>query len=129
MLTNKTLIKIRNFINIQIINRIVNNRFSNAIKELFITDPLYMWSDQESVYVYNIEDGVLEDGRPYSDVSVTSMVEYAKNFRPVNVFKRNRLLEKANKVLAGNEQPFSVRYKCIATVEAKIGSGETSFIP
>ena len=128
MVTNKTAIKIVNFLN-QIKNKIVNNKVSNAVKELFITDPLYMYSDQENVYVYNIEDGVLEDGRSFSDVSVTSMVEYAKNFRPINVFKRKKLLEKANKVLAGNEQPFSVRYKCIATVEAKIGSGETSFIP
>jgi hypothetical protein len=117
-----------NFLN-QIKNKIINNKFSNSVKELFITDPLYMYSDKEDVYVYDITDGTLEDGRPYSDVSVTSIVNYAKNFRGLSLFKRRKLLEKANAILSGNEQPFSVRFRCIATVEAKIGTPEPSIHP
>ena len=110
-------------------NSIVNSKFSNWLKELFADYPLYMYSDQEDVYVYNISDGVMNDGRPYTDVSVTSMLKYAKDFRKVNYFMKKKLLEKANKVLAGNEKAFSVRYKSVLIVETQMGSGETSIAP
>lgn len=124
---SKGRIRVSNFINRQISN-IRNNRLSNYIKELFLDYPLVMYSDKGDFYIYNMTDGILEDGRPYSDISVTSLHNYAKDFRKVNPFSRKKLLKKANEALAGNEQP-SVRYKSILTVNAKVDSGDTEFLP
>lgn len=122
-------IKLENFINYYI-NKIVNNRVSNWLKEFFnigFDYPLYMYSKVETedggykdIYVHSLLDGVLPDGKSYSDISITDSVEHAMNFRNVLKITRYFLLKKANKILEENGQNIVLKYKGYMSIEAKI---------
>jgi len=129
-------IKIANYLN-SIENKIVNNKFSNWLKDVFsigMPHPLYMYSDEGDFYVMNITDGKLETGESYSDISVCQDTKYAMNFRDVSNFKRQRLLKKAKKILSerqreeGDIMEYSFRYKSVASIEANIDDMDTGVI-
>lgn len=121
-------IRIANFIN-KIENSIVNNKFSNWLKELFTVGfdyPLYMYSDEGNFYVMNISDGKLDTGESYSDISVCQDTKYAMDFRKVFKITRWFLLKKATKILAerqradGDNMEYTFRYKSFMNIKADL---------
>ncbi len=138
------LIKIGNYIN-SIENKIINNRFSNWLKEFFNSGfdyPLYMFTDQAknevgesvSLYVYTLHDGTIENkddpdfGKHYTDISVTEYIKYAMDFKNCGYFEKKKLLKKANIILKNNGQEYEVRWKRVLNIEAQLDS-EFSVIP
>lgn len=120
-------IRFNNFIN-KAVSNIVNNRFSNLMKEIFnigMNYPLYMYSDTGNVYVSKITKGKLEDGRRFEDVTTVDNVSFAMNFRKTNYFKRKSILNKVNKILNGD---LVFRYKGILNVEARVSNPDIGVI-
>lgn len=122
-LHNRTRMRIENFIN-RSVSMVVNNKFSNWLKELFeigFDYPLYMYNDSEAQYVSKIYDGILVTGEKHTDVTVTPSPSFAMDFRKYNRVARWFLLKKVNKVISsvsGNEE-LVFRFKSVATYEQK----------
>ena len=71
------------------------------------------------MFVSEIIDGRLENGRRYSDLRVVDNVKFALDIQPYNKIKRWFLLNKVNKIV--QLEGLTFRYKRILEVEANIG--------
>jgi len=132
------LIRISNTINRQVSN-IVNNRFSNWLKEVFnigMDYPLYLYCDateeflnkfdkeyQQKSWIKRIVSG---NKRIDATLTLTNLPKYGIDFRKKWSFQRNKILKDVNKFFNG-EKIF--RFRGIMTVESKIGTGETNILP
>ena len=121
--------RIQNFLN-KIWNSIYNNRFSNWLKEALSVGmkgyKTYLVCNENGMYVSEIIDGRLENGKRYSDLRVTDSVKFALDIQPYGKIKRWITLNKVNKIVQLESLTF--RYKRILEVEAKMGFGSSAEI-
>ena len=121
--------RIQNFLN-RIWNSIYNNPFSNWVKEAFSLGMkgyrTYLVCNENGMYVAEIIDGRLENGKRYSDLKVVDNVKFALDIQPYGKIKRWITLNKVNKIVQLESLTF--RYKRILEVEAKMGFGSSAEI-
>ena len=115
-------IRVQNFLG-RIWNSIYNNNFSNWLKEALSIGMkgyrTYLVCDENGMYVSEIIDGRLENGRRYSDLRVTDSVKFALDIQPYGKIKRWLTLNKVNKIV--KFEGLSFRYKRILELEANVG--------